>query len=376
MIFPFRVSMLHRTNILREFDLRLEGRDQILERHRLEAGTWERDGVRVISRGTDVTLDLLEVPEHFVEVANALGARWQYVRLRLSETIRKVSNGSHQREQIQRLAYWEVTSFGRTFALLQSAKVEWTPAEIELALTQLAEWEARNTRFVLLPKATRLPHALPIILAPAALGALLHELVGHRLESDRHKVPFDLPTETPIPIDVWDLPGDPGQPGYTPFDDFGTIADPVRLLKGADQTQNFLSGATGNLRAADHRFHPIVRQRCLEATIRQGAENTRPSAGIVLAEFETGDALGNRVELVSNIQFLQSDGRRESLPPIKIKVVPAALVSLQVFGSSASWSPGGGCHKSLQRGLPVTHTAPWGFFPHNSNGIQLEIGRA
>lgn len=128
------------------------------------------------------------------------------------------------------------------------------------------------------------PGNYPVVLAPEAAGVFAHESFGHKSESD-----FMLSDESMK--DEWQLGKTVGSPilsivdyggmsgtGYVPFDDEGTRAQKTYLIKNGALTGRLHSaltaaaldeGLTGNARAIDCMFEPIVR---MTTTYIEGGE--------------------------------------------------------------------------------------------------------
>ena len=114
----------------------------------------------------------------------------------------------------------------------------------------------------------------PVVLSPEAAGVFAHESFGHKSESDfmlsdesmRDEWQIGKTVGSPILsiVDFGDVPGS----GFVPFDDEGTAARKNYLIKNgklAGRLHSALTataldeGLTGNARAIDCTFEPIVR---------------------------------------------------------------------------------------------------------------------
>ncbi len=115
----------------------------------------------------------------------------------------------------------------------------------------------------------------PIVLDPYGSGVFIHEAFGHRSEADltmdnpmlREKLSLGSQIATPI-LTVYDDPTLPGYGGSYPVDDEGVLARRTPLiLKGRvagrlhsrETAAAFEEQVTGNCRASDAGFEPVIR---------------------------------------------------------------------------------------------------------------------
>ncbi len=118
------------------------------------------------------------------------------------------------------------------------------------------------------------PGRFPVVLSPEAAGVFAHESFGHKSESDfmlsdesmKNEWQLGKTVGSPI-LSIVDFGGVPGS-GYVPYDDEGTRARKNYLIRNgvlagrlhSTQTAAALDeGSTGNARAVDCTFEPIVR---------------------------------------------------------------------------------------------------------------------
>lgn len=210
----------------------------------------------------------------------------------------------------------------------------------------------------------RLPEKIDVVsLSSEAMGALLHELVGHRLEEDRHDRFIELDGKTSF--SVYDSPGTVSEYGHTPFDDKGTVGKRVKILDGETGEQKFLGVNTGNLRAIDYRWHPIPRQRCLEIIplVINDSGYSRRNKVLHIDVFRHGAALGEIAILDSEEQYYSHNGVSYRAPKVRVTVNTSALKHIQFTGTGEWTHPAGGCHKLQQRGLPISQLSHPGFIP-------------
>jgi hypothetical protein len=212
-----------------------------------------------------------------------------------------------------------------------------------------------------------------IVFSPSSFGFILHELLGHRLESDDYSQPLKIGSEKCANYIAEDTIGAEGFWAYTPFDDFGIRGENVCLLDGRTGSHQFLGSSTGNLRASAHQFHAIPRQRCTEVTVLENLPPPAHSAFIEIKDIFEAELTGDYAILISASQFLQDkNDKRYILPRLKIKLNSNALFELKAFGERQQHSPAGGCHKGLQRGLPISFFCPSAWIESNSNHISIE----
>lgn len=220
--------------------------------------------------------------------------------------------------------------------------------------------------------------AKTLVLSNEAFGYILHECLGHRLESDDHS--RLLPTKQMIngSFDVWDTPGKPGWPGYVPFDDMGTDGRKIKLLSGKTGEQNWITADSGNLRASSARWHPIIRQRTLEVVAFDKFTGMLPLKNTLFIDhISAGTFDGQRAHVIASMQRWQdSKGRLFRLPQIEIQMTPYDLKYLKPFGSKSLVSPAGGCAKNNQSELDISFCCPKAITAISpESGIKLKILR-
>lgn len=271
-----------------------------------------------------------------------------------------------QNEFVRDFLYLEVQHevFGRLSKIV--------PVREENLAERLNRWLDRLREFVGLPEADEMDSDL-IEYSPSTFGYLLHESLGHRLESDDFKAPFSFSSFQPVAFDVWDLPGEPGWPGYCPIDDMGTKAKPVQLFNGKTGSQKFLSAKTGNLRAIHHGWHPIVRQRTL--CVSPHAQIEIPAGSkVVIDEVSHGTFRDERAILETGLQkFETKKGKVLRLPPLRLEFTLEHVCDLRPFGDIVVSHPGGGCDKGAQRGLGISFCCPSAWSRLDVSGLKLEI---
>lgn len=220
----------------------------------------------------------------------------------------------------------------------------------------------------------------PVVLAPEAAGVFAHESFGHKSESDfmlsdeSMKEEWQLGKIVGSPIlSIAEYGGMPGS-GYVPFDDEGTRARKNYLIKDgvlAGRLHSALTaaaldeGLTGNARAIDCSFEPIVR---MTTTYIEGGnldfdELIAPiKKGYYIKTIKHGSGMST-FTIAPNLAYEIVDGKLGR--PVQISVITGSVfetlglidgltkdVELLSFVT-------GGCGKMEQMGLPVGFGGPY-----------------
>ena len=224
------------------------------------------------------------------------------------------------------------------------------------------------------------PGKYPVVLSPEAAGVFAHESFGHKSESDfmlsdeSMKAEWQLGKTVGSPIlSIAECGSIPGC-GFVPYDDEGTKAKKNYLIKNgvlAGRLHNAMSaaaldeGLTGNARAIDCNFEPIVRMTTtyieggdlsfdeLIAPIEKGYYIKTINHGSGMSTFTIAPSLAYEIE----------NGRLGK--PVQISVITGSVfetlglidgltkdVELLSFVT-------GGCGKMEQMGLPVGFGGPF-----------------
>ncbi|MBO4418690.1 MAG: TldD/PmbA family protein [Oscillospiraceae bacterium] len=224
------------------------------------------------------------------------------------------------------------------------------------------------------------PGKYPVVLSPEAAGVFAHESFGHKSESDfmlsdeSMKNEWELGKTVGSPIlSIAEYGGIPGS-GFVPYDDEGTKARKNYLIKNgvlagrlhSAQTAAALEeGLTGNARAIDCTFEPIVRMTTtyieggdldfdgLIAPIKKGYFIKKVRHGSGMSTFTIAPSLAYEI----------TDGKLGR--PVQISVITGTVfetlglidgltrdVELLSFVT-------GGCGKMEQMGLPVGFGGPY-----------------
>ena len=224
------------------------------------------------------------------------------------------------------------------------------------------------------------PGEYAVLLSPEATGVFTHESFGHKSESDFMVGDETMRAEWALGkqvgrdllniIDDGTITGN----GYVPFDDEGTRGRKTEIISGGLLTGRLHStatsvaleeGLTGNARAVDFQFEPIVRMTT--TYIDKGA---RPLKDI-LAEMDQGIYLETLKHGSGMSTFTLAPARAYKIEggkitdPVKISVVTGDVFStlLEVDAVSEEFEltsfVGGGCGKMEQFPLPVGFGGPY-----------------
>jgi TldD protein len=220
----------------------------------------------------------------------------------------------------------------------------------------------------------------PVVLSPEAAGVFAHESFGHKSESDfmlsdeGMKEEWQLGKKVGSPIlsiaEYGDIPGS----GFVPYDDEGTKARKNYLIKNgvlagrlhSAQTAAALDeGLTGNARAIDCGFEPIVRMTTtyIEGGDLDFSELIAPiKKGYYIKTIKHGSGMST-FTIAPNLAYEIVDGKLGR--PAQISVITGSVfetlglidgltkeVTLLSFVT-------GGCGKMEQMGLPVGFGGPY-----------------
>lgn len=224
------------------------------------------------------------------------------------------------------------------------------------------------------------PGKYPVVLSPEAAGVFAHESFGHKSESD-----FMLSDESMR--DEWQLGKTVGSPilsiaecgsipgcGFVPYDDEGTEARKNYLIKNgvlAGRLHNAVTaaaldeGLTGNARAIDCTFEPIVR---MTTTYIEGGDKSFDELiapikhGYFIKTIRHGSGMST-FTIAPSLAYEIVDGKLGR--PVQISVLTGSVfetlglidgltkdVELLSFVT-------GGCGKMEQMGLPVGFGGPY-----------------
>jgi len=224
------------------------------------------------------------------------------------------------------------------------------------------------------------PGSYPVILSPAAAGVFAHESFGHKSESDfmigdeAMRKEWELGKKVGASILSIIEDGRKDGVGRIPFDDEGTAARENYLIKdgvlsgrlhSAVTAASLGEGLTGNARAINFEFEPIVR---MTTTYIGAGTNTLDEliAGVdkgVLVETISHGSGMSTFTMAPRLAYMIRDGKLAE--PVKASVVSGSV--FETLGEIDGLSDKvemlsfalGGCGKMEQMPLPVGFGGPW-----------------
>jgi len=220
----------------------------------------------------------------------------------------------------------------------------------------------------------------PVVADPMLAGVFVHEAFGHLSESD---FVYENPKAREMMVlgrrfgkgilNVFDDGTIPGQRGTHRFDDEGTPTRHNDLIKegiligrlhSRETAAKMGEKVTGNARAINYRFPPIVRMT--NTAIANGSttfdEMIRDiKLGIYACEAYGGETMLENFSFSSGYAYLIRDGRIAEM--VKDVILSGnlftTLMNIDAVGNDFKWlSVGGGCGKGEQAPLPVGMGAP------------------
>lgn len=224
------------------------------------------------------------------------------------------------------------------------------------------------------------PGKYTVVLAPIAAGVFAHESFGHKSEAD-----FMIGDETMM--NEWKLGSKVGSDilsivdyggesvtGYVPYDDEGTRAEKTYLIKNgilsgrlhsASTAADLKEELTGNARAKDFEYEPIVR---MTSTYIEAGEKSKEEIigeieeGIYIDDFKHGSGMSTFTIAPSRSYMIRNGKIAE---PVNVSVITGNVMEtlFKIDGVSKEleiinnvW---GGCGKMEQYPLPVSFGGPY-----------------
>ena len=243
---------------------------------------------------------------------------------------------------------------------------------------ELKELIAESENFLLNSVAVT-PGTYPIVVTPMVTGVFTHECFGHKSESDfmvgdeATKKEWTLgkkigPDDLSI-IDTGLLSG----PGYTPYDDEGNPATKTYLIKegiltgrlhSADSAADLTEEVTGNARAKNFEFEPLVRMTT--TYIDNGTKSVEEiigdvKDGIYVKGIHHGSGMST-FTLGPSLAYTIKDGKIDQ--PVRISVISGnvfeALNHIDSIADDLEFKSfvTGGCGKMAQYPLSVGFAGP------------------
>ncbi|MDQ6917776.1 MAG: TldD/PmbA family protein [Candidatus Dormibacteraeota bacterium] len=219
-----------------------------------------------------------------------------------------------------------------------------------------------------------------VVIDPRLAGVFAHEAVGHLSESDHvHENPrlrevMTIGTQLGVPeLDIYDTGLVPGSRGALRYDEEGVPAGRSDLIKGgrlvgrlhSRETAGALGEApTGNARAINYRFPPIVRMR--STYIGPGSASRTDvfrgiQRGLYCVESQGGQTNMEMFTFSAGLAYLIEDGEPGELVR-DVTLTGNTFKTLKdieaIEDTVTAAEAGGGCGKAGQGPLPVGFGAP------------------
>ncbi|MFR5713515.1 MAG: TldD/PmbA family protein [Clostridium sp.] len=218
-----------------------------------------------------------------------------------------------------------------------------------------------------------------VILEPLVSGILIHEVLGHLLEADtffeNQNLLRELKLGTKIAssgLTVIDDPTVEGLRGSYYFDDEGVESKKTILVENGylksylhskDSAKVMNAKLTGNARALNYRFFPIIRMSNI--FVKEGdmpfIEMIRKMKnGLFIRGLKGANVNLKKFTIVPLEAYVVNDGKIIGrCPDIYLKGEIDILKNIIYIGSESFTVQGYSCNKYAQRGLPVSVTAPY-----------------
>ena len=249
----------------------------------------------------------------------------------------------------------------------------------EFTADKIKDFAAELENFLLHAKPVQ-AGVYPVILSPVAAGVFAHESFGHKSEAD-----FMLGDETmkrewtlgkkvgADMLSIYDSGAEEGS-GYVPFDDEGTRAQKTYLIKNgvltgrlhsAETAADLDEGTTGNARALNCEFEPIVR---MTSTVIEAGSTpveelfSRVKHGYFIKSYKHGSGMST-FTIAPNRAYEIVDGKIGA--PAKIAVISGnvfeTLDLIDGLSDKTEIISGifGGCGKNEQFPLNVSFGGPY-----------------
>lgn len=219
----------------------------------------------------------------------------------------------------------------------------------------------------------------PVVLDPILAGVFVHEAFGHLSESDfvyendRMKEIMVLGTEFGKKhLNIVDGAAVPNLRGSYEYDDEGTPATKTDLVREGVLVGRLHSRETagkmgeppsGNARAIDYRFPPIVRMTNTyiengDATFEEIIGGVKE--GVYAKDWYGGQTTMEMFTFSAGEAYMIRDGKiAELVRPVKLAGnLFVTLKNIDAIGNDLDFNQGGGCGKGGQMPLPVSNGSP------------------
>ncbi len=206
----------------------------------------------------------------------------------------------------------------------------------------------------------------PVILDPHEAGLFIHEAFGHLSEADglqsnpafRARLKLGVPLGRPI-LNVTDDPTLPGLPGSYEIDDEGSLARKTRLitegkltgrLHSRETAAEFSEPPSGNMRAVDAHFTPLVRMSNIYVEPRGGTFDDMVASidhGYYLCGAKGGQTSGDQFTFGASWGYRIDGGR---IGPMVRDInmsgeLFSTLAAISMVGDDLTFAERGGCGK-------------------------------
>ncbi|HKN57959.1 MAG TPA: TldD/PmbA family protein [Gemmatimonadaceae bacterium] len=219
----------------------------------------------------------------------------------------------------------------------------------------------------------------PVVLDPILAGVFCHEAFGHLSESDfvyeneRMKEIMVLGKQFGQPhLNIVDGAAVPGLRGSFKYDDEGAAAQKTDLIRegilvgrlhSRETAGKMGEAVTGNARALDYRFPPIVRMT--NTYIEPGELNFEDliadiDEGVYARNWFGGTTSMEMFTFSAGEAYMIRNGKiAEMLRPVKLTGnLFTTLMNIDALGDDMDFNQGGGCGKAGQMPLPVSNGSP------------------
>ncbi|WBW99046.1 TldD/PmbA family protein [Oceanirhabdus sp. W0125-5] len=224
------------------------------------------------------------------------------------------------------------------------------------------------------------PGKYTVVLSPVVAGVFAHESFGHKSEADSMIGDETMMKEwkigTKVGSDILSIVdyGENSVSGYVPYDDEGTKTEKTYLIKNgvlsgrlhsASTASDLQEELTGNGRAKDFEFEPIVR---MTNTYIEPGDKTKDELigevkeGIYIEDYKHGSGLST-FTIAPKKAYMIREGKIAE--PVNISVISGNVMEtlFKIDGASDElkindnvW---GGCGKMEQTGLSRAHGGPY-----------------
>ena len=219
----------------------------------------------------------------------------------------------------------------------------------------------------------------PVVLDPILAGVFCHEAFGHLSESDfvyeneRMKEIMVLGRQFGQPhLNIVDGAAVPGLRGSFRYDDEGVPAQKTDLIRDGilvgrlhsrETAGKMGERVTGNARALDYRFPPIVRMT--NTYIERGEMSFNDliadiDEGVYARNWFGGTTSMEMFTFSAGEAYMIRNGKvAELLRPVKLTGnLFTTLMNIDALGNDMDFNQGGGCGKAGQMPLPVSNGSP------------------